>query len=219
MPAATAETPETRASLWLATGNRHKVDEIAAMLARLPLHVEAAPKNFAVDEDGTTFAQNAEKKARALQALLAAKQAPLGATRALWVLADDSGLVVPALEGAPGVRSARYAPAAVDQDAANRRQLLQAMSHLPGTQRSAHFTCALACIDPDGVVHTFAGEVHGHIADLEAGRGGFGYDSLFVPAGYDETFAQGPAERKAELSHRARAVAALYPLLARGTRS
>jgi XTP/dITP diphosphohydrolase len=189
--------------MYLATGNAHKVDEIRAMVGPKGFTVLGAPAGFAVNEDGTTFAQNAAKKAWALHAQLISK----GQTPAeFWVLADDSGLAVDALQGAPGVQSARYADAADDQDAANRSKLLAAMAHVPPHLRSARFVCALALIDSTGTLTTYAGEVPGHITTLEQGDGGFGYDALFVPKGEHITFAQSPSATKQALSHRGRAV-------------
>lgn len=190
--------------LVVASGNRHKVAEFSTLLEAAGYVVHRAPDDFAPEETGDTFAANASIKARALHALLAA-QVPRPVP---MVLADDSGLVVPALQGAPGVRSARYAEPADDQDAANRAKLLQAMAALDNKDRAAYFVCALCIITADGTSKTFAGQVNGHIAKQPQGSQGFGYDSIFVPSGHQHAFAQMPSSQKGQLSHRARAVEA-----------
>ena len=122
--------------------------------------------------------------------------------------ADDTGLEVAALHGEPGVYSARYAgPQATDAD--NRAQLLTALAGVPGKERTARFRCVLVLAEGGEPRATFDGTVEGTIIDAERGDGGFGYDSLFVPDGFCETFAQLPDSIKNTLSHRARATASL----------
>jgi len=187
--------------LILATGNGHKVAEFAGLLEGPGRAVESAsvcggmPE---VEETGGTFAANARLKAEALAA-----RAPEGA----WVLADDSGLEVDALDGAPGVYSARYAGAEAS-DAANREKLLEALRGMPPDRRTARFRCVL-CLIRDGAVSFYEGSCEGRIAEAAAGEEGFGYDPVFIPDGYDRTFGELGEGVKAELSHRAKAVGEL----------
>jgi XTP/dITP diphosphohydrolase len=194
----------------VATGNRHKVAEFATLLAGFAL--QPAPSGFTAVEDGATFAANAAIKVLALKALLAGQKRQTSPLPPLWLLADDSGLVVPALGGAPGVHSARYAAPAADQDAANRAKLLAALSGATLPERAAHFICVLALLPPDGPMQTVEGRIDGHISTVPRGEHGFGYDALFVPEGFEQTFAEGGPALKERLSHRARAVAALLAL-------
>jgi XTP/dITP diphosphohydrolase len=186
-------------SLLIATKNAHKTSEIAAVLGPgwgvtdLCVH----PEISSPDETGDTFAENASIKA------LAASRRFAG-----WVLADDSGLSVDALGGAPGVVSARYAgEGASDED--NRRKLIAAMSEeVEPVRRGARFECVLALAHAGVVRALFHGRVEGHLLREEQGTGGFGYDSLFVPQGEADSFGVLPAEVKNRMSHRARALAA-----------
>ena len=181
----------------IATRNPQKAAEIRSILARPGLTLETAadyPSGPVVVEDGATFEANAIKKA------VAWAQAT-----GQWALADDSGLEVDVLCGEPGVRSARYAGDNAD-DAANIRKLLL---ELEGeTDRQARFRCIIALAAPDGQVRTVEGICEGRIATEPRGTGGFGYDPLFVPYGYDRTFAELPPEEKNKISHRARALQA-----------
>jgi XTP/dITP diphosphohydrolase len=184
-------------TLLVATRNAHKLLELRAMLAGdglLLIGADDRPGLPEVDEDADTFEGNALKKARAL--CLAS---------GLWTLADDSGLEVDALGGAPGVRSARYAGPSADT-AANNAKLLQALQGV--TKRQARFRCVLALAAPDGRVWTVAGCCEGRLLEAPRGVAGFGYDPLFIPEGYDVTFAELPAATKNRISHRARALAA-----------
>ena len=123
-------------------------------------------------------------------------------------VADDSGLVVDKLDGAPGVYSARYAgPGCSDED--NNRKLLAALDGCPWHDRTARFVCCAAFVQPGGAPHVELGMVEGHIASAPAGDNGFGYDPLFVPENHDTTFAQMPPEAKHRISHRGRAFAEL----------
>jgi XTP/dITP diphosphohydrolase len=185
--------------LLIATKNAHKTAEIRAILGA-PWTVTDLNDHRSArtpEETGATFAENATIKAAA-----ASRTFPG------LVLADDSGLEVDALDGAPGVRSARYAGATAT-DAANRAKLLRelATDGVRGKERSARFRCVLVVARDGATLGTFDGTVEGVIINAERGEGGFGYDALFVPTGYCETFAQLAAEVKNRESHRARALA------------
>ncbi|MEM1222950.1 MAG: RdgB/HAM1 family non-canonical purine NTP pyrophosphatase [Verrucomicrobiota bacterium] len=186
-------------SLVIASGNVHKVEEFGSLLNGLGFDILSAKVCGGmphVVEDGNTFAANSKIKADALRELVASDQ---------WVLADDSGLEVDALGGAPGIYSARYAgPDASDE--ANRVKLLKELSAVPTGQRTARFQCVLCLIDPDGHTSYFEGSCEGQITTEALGEMGFGYDPVFVPTGYEETFAQLGDEVKSQLSHRAKAV-------------
>ena len=166
-----------------------------------------------VIEDTGTFVGNARKKARALLARLPAPA---------WVLADDSGLCVDALGGAPGVDSAYYAGSPGDP-AANLRKLVEVLSHTPPPKRDAHFTCVLVLVGSDGSEAVFEGRCEGTLQTAPAGGAGFGYDPLFVPAGHRLTFAEMDESEKNRISHRALAWKALADhlrgLLAAGPQS
>ncbi|HEX8297448.1 MAG TPA: RdgB/HAM1 family non-canonical purine NTP pyrophosphatase [Chthoniobacteraceae bacterium] len=184
--------------LLLATKNAHKAAEIRAILGPAwdVTDLNAYPEVPAPEETGTTFTENAVIKA------LAAAQWFEG-----LVLADDSGLEVDALGNGPGVYSARYAGAnATDEE--NRARLLSELSAggVRGKKRVARFRCVIALAERGAVLGTFEGAVEGVIVNAERGAGGFGYDPLFVPAGFCETFAELPAATKNQLSHRARAL-------------
>lgn len=189
----------------LATRNRHKVDELTRLLAApgvrfedLGLHPEAP----IVIEDGATFRDNAAKKARAVAA----------ATGRL-AIADDSGLEVDALDGAPGVRSARYAGEGAS-DAANRAKLLKALEHEDDHDRAARFRCVIAIASPSGRTRFAEGSCEGRILHEERGGGGFGYDALFLPVGETRTFAELSDAEKDALSHRGIAARAAARALA-----
>lgn len=186
----------------LATHNRHKADEVSAILApdfniRCLADFTAQPPP---EETGNTFEENAAIKACAASAALGDD---------VWVLADDSGLEVDALGGAPGVHSALYSGRHGD-DAGHRRKLLAELTAIgavnPGRRRG-RFRCVLALARGGTVVAQCSGTVEGTIAPGEAGGGGFGYDCLFVPDGHDRTFGELPPSVKNALSHRARALA------------
>jgi XTP/dITP diphosphohydrolase len=186
-------------TLILSTRNRHKLQECQEILGTefLVQGLDSLPQVPPVEENGTTFAENA-----ALKALAASVHT------AHWVLADDSGLVVDALGGAPGVFSARYAGAeAMDSD--NNALLLHNLQEIRGQKRSARFRCVLALARGGEVIGHYSGSVEGYILPAPKGECGFGYDPLFVPVGYCESFAQLGPEVKHQLSHRARALAAL----------
>ena len=180
--------------LCFASGNRHKVSEIAAMLR--PHGWQVVPLPLSVDEDAATFVGNAEKKARAALA-----------QSGLPSLADDSGLEVDALDGAPGVLSARWAGEPCD-DAANNAKLLGALDGVPDARRTARFRCALVLVDGDGTRLVAEGACEGHIGHAPRGAGGFGYDPLFLVDGdaTGRTMAELGANEKNRVSHRARAL-------------
>lgn len=191
--------------LLLGTTNAGKVRELQSLLAGLGLEVVSLrdlPGAPEVEEDGETYADNAHKKALTL-----------ARWSGLPTLADDSGLEVDALGGAPGVRSARYA--GPQQDAvANRRKLLQALEGVAESGRTARFRCVIVFVCPDGASLESAGECEGRITLVERGDGGFGYDPVFfyVPAGC--TLAEMADGAKNEISHRGRAIVGLRDRLA-----
>lgn len=202
-------------TLILGTTNRGKLEEFRGLLAGLPVQLltvaDVTRQPLTIVEDGKTFAENAVKKARAVAE----------ATMTL-TLADDSGLEVDALEGRPGVRSARFAHERAT-DAENNAALTAALDDLGDSNRTpdrfnARFRCALALVDPyanDGEPIVVEGTCEGVITRTPRGSGGFGYDPLFVVAGKDRTMAElGEAEKNA-VSHRARATEALIPILKR----
>ena len=190
--------------LYFASGNAHKAAELQGLATADGLAVEIVSARAvggmpAVAEDAGTFAGNARKKARALKAKLPAEA---------WALADDSGLCVDSLGGAPGVESAYYAGPPGD-GAANLRKLVETMRSVPEGKRGAHFFCVLLLAGADGAELAFEGRCDGHLLDEPRGGAGFGYDPLFAPAGHERSFAELGDEVKAKLSHRARAWAQL----------
>lgn len=193
--------------LVVGTRNPKKRIEILEILSDLPIDVRDltgyrdAPE---VVEDGVTFADNARKKASEI-------------ARALnqWALGEDSGLVVPALGGRPGVYSARYAGTQGD-DEANNQKLLAELAPLPDDQREAYYVCTAALASPTGEVQAVVeGRCHGRILREARGTGGFGYDPLFLVPEYHMTFGELSARAKHAISHRARALAQLRPVLRR----
>jgi len=193
--------------LVLGTGNRKKGLELAGLLAAVGLRVKTLadyPHAIDVPEEGDSFVENA-----ALKAVGQARH--LG----LWLLAEDSGLEVDALDGAPGVYSARYSgPDATDES--NNRLLLTRLEGLPLSERSGRYVCHMTLSDPSGAIRADSeGACRGRIALEPRGTHGFGYDPLFELPEYHRTFGQlGPAV-KAVLSHRARAARQLIPVLTR----
>ena len=193
----------------IASGNAHKAKEIQTQLGtdfecRTLKDYPDAPD---VEEDAATFAGNAVKKALSLVDWLKHHE---DFTEG-WVLADDSGLEVDALDGAPGVRSARYASSTTEgnsPDEANNAKLLAELNGKPAHQRTARFRCvlALARAGAYGQPELFEGACEGHIAEAPAGSEGFGYDPLFVPENFVDTFGTLGAEIKGMLSHRAAAL-------------
>lgn len=195
-------------TIHLASGNRHKAEEFQRLAdeSGLPLRIVPAAAMPEVVEDTGTFAGNARKKAAALQALLPAEA---------WVLADDSGVCVDALGGAPGVESAYFAGPQHD-GAANLSKLAEVMRDVPEGRRAARFVCVLVLLGPDGVERIFEGRCEGVLGREPRGGGGFGYDPLFVPEGFERTYAELSAEEKNRISHRGRAWAAMAAWLRAG---
>lgn len=184
-------------TLVIASGNAGKIREFARLLSAVPLEVKPQPEGLDVEESGSTFAANARLKACAVAAATGA-----------WALADDSGLSVDALQGAPGVFSARYA--ATDPERIAR--LLQELGDNPN--RDAHFSAALCIAAPDGsVLAEVEGQCHGLITTAPRGDQGFGYDPIFEVANTGLTFAEMSLEEKKRHGHRGRAFALLEPQL------
>lgn len=190
----------------IATNNAHKLREIRAILendSRTFLSMEEAHIHTDPEETGTTFEENALIKARAACA-----------ASGLPAMADDSGICVDALNGAPGIHSARYCPGT---DRERTEFLLKNMEAVPDGQRQGRFVSVIACVYPDGTEFTVRGECEGVILREIRGEGGFGYDPVFFSPGDGCTFAEMPQARKNEISHRARALAAMKAALeARG---
>jgi XTP/dITP diphosphohydrolase len=237
----------------VATNNPHKVSEIEATLAPLGIEVRPAGDFDSPEETGDTFEENSLIKAHALHDLLAAQgrrdahgaagaAGPGGtaAPEAILVIADDSGLCVDALGGAPGVYSSRYGqmgaqassendaavgpsgaqeldaaarPDSPSGDGAGIARLLREMEGVPEGKRTARFVCVITLIDGDET-SVFRGECEGRIIEAPRGEGGFGYDPVFVPAGDTRTFAEMPAADKLKISHRTAALAKLHAALA-----
>jgi XTP/dITP diphosphohydrolase len=193
------------AVLVVGTRNPKKREEILEILHGLPIEVRDLtgwPNAPEVVEDGKTFEENARKKA-----------SELAKHFRHWVLGEDSGLVVPALNGRPGVYSARYAGKQGD-DTANNARLLAELAPLPDDRRAAYYVCTAALADPTGEVQAVVeGRCHGVITREPRGTGGFGYDPLFLIPEYHETFGELSARAKHALSHRARALEQLRPVL------
>jgi XTP/dITP diphosphohydrolase len=191
--------PANPYTVLVSTRNAHKLVEIRQILGPSfeLIDLSSVPALGEVEETGTTFEENAALKALAASAHFDG-----------WVLADDSGLEVDALGGAPGVRSARFSGEGAT-DVTNRALLLEKLATVPADQRSARFRCVIALARGGEVLAHFSGAVEGVIIQSEQGAGGFGYDPLFVPEGFGETFAELGAETKNRLSHRGRALAGL----------
>lgn len=188
-----------------ASRNRHKIEEIEAITKKFGMRIisrdEAGIPPVEIEEDGQTFEENSFKKASEIMKLCGQ-----------ITLADDSGLMVDYLNGAPGVYSARFA-GEDGNDAKNNEKLLKLMEGVPDDKRTAKFVSVITMVYPDGTVLTARGECPGTILTAPAGDGGFGYDPLFVPEGYEKTFAQLTADEKNAISHRAVALVELERLL------
>ncbi len=189
----------------VATGNAHKVTELRNILAPWLQKIElVSGAEFEVPEpveDGTTFAQNALIKARAY-----------ARATGLPAIADDSGLCVDILGGAPGIFSARWS-GAHGNDAANRQLLLAQLADVPLANRGAHFHCAAALVTPEGREEVREGDMPGNLLTAECGSGGFGYDPIFVPVGFSRSNAELSPEEKDAISHRGKAFAQLAPVI------
>lgn len=181
----------------LASTNLHKIREFKEMFKSLKglelISLHQFPHYATPGETGKSFKENA---------VLKAEHAARELNR--WVIADDSGLVVPALKGEPGIYSRRYA--GVDAtDAENRKKLIDAMSHLQGHERSAYFECCIALASPAGLKKCVEASCEGFIVEDQRGRNGFGYDPLFIKNDYDKTFAEIDESVKNRISHRRKA--------------
>jgi XTP/dITP diphosphohydrolase len=195
--------------LLIATQNKGKLREYQAMLAGLPVRVlspdDVGLGKLDVPETEDTFAGNAELKA-----------SKYAQAAGMFALADDSGLCVDALDGAPGVHSARYAGEDAT-DADRRAKLLRELATVPEGKRGAHFVCAIVVFNPHRQTpYTSSGTLHGKIALAESsGPYGFGYDALFIPDGYNKTLADIEPDEKNKISHRGRAAEQMRPVIAR----
>lgn len=190
--------------LLIATGNKGKFTEIKELLQDTVesfYSLEDFPDLPEVLEDGETFAENALKKGQSA-AIATGKPA----------IADDSGLEVDALNGRPGVYSARFSGENAT-DSANNEKLIKEIAHLPEEKRSAAFRCVVALCLPDGSCHSFTGSLHGILLTELRGEGGFGYDPLFLVPEYGQTLAELPSEMKNAISHRGKALARLKEFL------
>jgi XTP/dITP diphosphohydrolase len=191
-------------SLLLATTNRHKVEELRSIFADLPfrlLSLHDVDLDMDVEETGTTFKENAELKALAY-----------ARASGLFSLAEDSGLEIDALSGAPGVYSARF----IRPDASYEerfRFILDRLQGLPMEQRTARFRCAMVLAEPSGYHHSVEGVVEGVIADAPRGEHGFGYDPIFWVPEFGKTTAELEPEQKNRISHRGRAARLALALL------
>ena len=185
-------------SLFLGTNNKKKIFELEQLLHPRGFDLKT-PKDFAdtldVDETGSTFIENAR-----LKAIAQAKH------RGMWTIGEDSGLCVVALDGAPGVISARFSGTGAT-DESNNQLLLQRMKDIPMDRRQAYYVSTIALSDPDGIIHIeSAGECWGTILQEYRGQGGFGYDPLFEIGEYHQTFAEMGVAVKRAISHRARSL-------------
>ena len=188
-----------------ATKNKHKIDEIQAITKEFDMEIisraDAGVPDIEIVEDGDTFEENSEKKASGIMKLCGD-----------ITIADDSGLMVDALGGAPGVISARFA-GEDGNDEKNNEKLLNLLSDVAPENRTARFVSVITMICPDGRKIVARGECEGHIIYQPKGSNGFGYDPLFVPVGFDRTFAELIGEEKNKISHRAIALQNLRKIL------
>lgn len=191
-------------TLLLATRNQNKKKELRKIIGNWNVNLLTLDDMSdlpEVVEDGATFAENAIKKARTISALTG-----------YITLADDSGLEVDALGGAPGIFSARFAGTDAD-DVKNNQKLLALMGNISNEKRTARFVCVIAIATPEGSAQTAQGVCPGTIENAGRGQGGFGYDPLFIPQGYNKTFAELADEEKNEISHRGKALREARQLL------
>ena len=194
--------------LILASRNKKKIKEVEAILSNHFPNVHILSLDDVgyvgdIEENGTTYEENA---------LIKARTAVVAGNHRYPAIADDSGLSVDALQGAPGVYSARYAGGHGD-DAANNALLLKNLAFIPAEERTARFVCTIACVFPDGRELTVRGETEGLIIEEARGNGGFGYDPYFYYSPFDKTFAELSAEEKNTISHRGKAIAKLAEIL------
>ncbi len=206
-PPEVSEALSEEVELLVATHNEGKTRELVELLADIPLRLRSLsefPRIEEAEETGETFMENAVLKAR-----------HYGSRSGLWTLADDSGLVVDALGGEPGVYSARYGGRGISY-AERMALLLESLDATGDEQRRARFVCVIALADPrTGGIETFEGVCEGRIADAPRGTGGFGYDPLFIPEGHAQSFGELPSDIKQSLSHRARALSKARQFLSR----
>ena len=189
----------------LASKNQHKLIEISRILEKLDIQLVLQSElgvDIDVEETGTTFEENSFLKA---QAVMQATGLP--------ALADDSGIAVDALNGEPGIYSARYGFDDTLDDWGRLLLLLKNTEHVPDGQRQAQFVCVITLVTPEGEVIQARGEVHGELLRQAAGQGGFGYDPIFYYPPFGKTFAEVTAEEKNQVSHRAVALKAMYEKL------
>ena len=189
--------------LVIATGNTHKTEEIRKLLGpyiKIIQDLKSYPEIGEIEETGLNFEENASLKASAVGEFLGEN---------FLVLSDDSGLEVCALSGEPGVYSARYAGENASDDE-NRKKLLRKLNEIDSDMSdwSASFKCVMTLVKGSDKLATFEGSVQGTICDEERGENGFGYDSIFIPEGYENTFAELPSETKNSISHRYQALEA-----------
>lgn len=190
--------------LILATKNQNKVEELRAMLDGLDVQVSSLFDVTGIKdivEDGQTFRENALKKARTVFEVTGS-----------WALGDDSGLVVEALNGAPGIYSSRYSGREKDY-AANNKKLLRELNGVPDEKRSAAFVCVMALVGPGNKEYVVDGRCEGRIAHDLKGDRGFGYDPLFIVSETGRTMAEMPMDEKNKISHRGRALAKVIDIL------
>ena len=183
-----------------ATRNRHKIEEIEKILKEFDMSIvsrdDAGVPDVEIVEDGETFEENSYKKAYEIMKLSGRPS-----------VADDSGLCVDYLGGAPGVMSARFTPSGDDEE--NNRKVLELLEGVPFEDRTARYVAVITLVYPDGRTVSARGECEGHIIEEERGTNGFGYDPMFQPAGYDRTFGELSPEIKNRISHRAKALVKL----------
>ena len=183
-----------------ATRNRHKIEEIEKILKEFDMSIvsrdDAGVPDVEIVEDGETFEENSYKKAYEIMKLYGRPS-----------VADDSGLCVDYLGGAPGVMSARFTPSGDDEE--NNRKVLELLEGVPFSDRTARYVAVITLVYPDGRTVSARGECEGHIIEEERGTNGFGYDPMFQPAGYDRTFGELSPEIKNRISHRAKALVKL----------
>jgi XTP/dITP diphosphohydrolase len=199
-----------KTAILIATGNPGKIAEIRAMVDADVrwLGLADVPPMAEIEEDGTTFAENARKKA-----------AGYAKKTGLWILADDSGLVIDALGGAPGVKSARFSgekPKGADRTLIDHRNIaktLELLKDVPKEKRTARFVCRLCLASPERILIETEGILEGLITDREIGQNGFGYDPIFFVPHLNKTVAQLTSEEKNAISHRGNAIRKLKPLL------
>lgn len=191
----------------LSTRNAHKLDELQRILESAGLDIKLTtvadyPGAPEVDETETTFEGNALLKARALAQFTG-----------FPAIADDSGICIDALDGKPGILSARWSGATDNVDRANLELVLEQIKDVSDDKRGAQFVCAAAYVDPDGTEFTVRGTLDGHLLRAPQGTHGFGYDPIFVPQGFDITTAQMSSEQKDSISHRGQALKKLVAQL------